>query len=87
VLWPLFWIGCTLTLISVLAILILLDPRENAYCVPLERAASLVAGVGGSVLLALFWGLKMPRPAELLGAGILIAAIVLLSLAPRLARR
>ena len=87
VLRPLFWIGCTLTLISVLAILILLDPRENAYCVPLERAASLVAGVGGSVLLALFWGLKMPRPAELLGAGILIAAIVLLSLAPRLAAR
>jgi hypothetical protein len=84
VLWPLFWIGFTLTVLSVLSIIILLDPRENAYCVPLERAASLVAGVGGSVLLAWFWGLKMPRPAELLGAGILIAAIVLLSLAPRL---
>lgn len=81
---PLFGLGLTLTVISVLAIIILLDPRENAYCVPLERAASLVAGVGGSVLLALFWGLKMPRPAELVGAGILIGAIVLLSLAPRL---
>jgi len=87
VMWPLFGIGFTLTIISVLAIIILLDPRENAYCVPLERAASLVAGVGGSILLAWGWGLRMPRSSELLGAGILIAAIVLLSLAPRLSRR
>ncbi|ABP64270.1 hypothetical protein Saro_3410 (plasmid) [Novosphingobium aromaticivorans DSM 12444] len=83
VLVDLFWIGATLTVISILAIVILLDPRENAYCVPLERAASLVAGIGGSVLLAWFWGLKMPRTAELAGAGVLIGAIVLLSLAPR----
>jgi drug/metabolite transporter (DMT)-like permease len=84
---PLFGIGLTLTIISVLSILILLDPRENAYCVPLERASSLLAGVGGAVLLAWFWGLKMPRPAELGGAAILIAAIVLLSVAPRLSWR
>jgi hypothetical protein len=87
VMWPLFGIAFTLTIISVLAIIILLDTRENAYCVPLERAASLVAGVGGSILLAWGWGLPMPRAAELLGAGILIAAIVLLSLAPRLSQR
>lgn len=85
--WPLFWIGASLTVISVLAIMILIDPRENAYCVPLERAASLVAGVGGSVLLAWFFGGRMPRGAELMGAGILIAAIVLLSLAPRWSAR
>ena len=84
VLWRLFWIAATLTVISVIAIIILLDPRENAYCVPLERAASLIAGVGASVLLAWFAGQHMPRPAELLGAAILIAAIALLSLAPRL---
>ena len=84
---PLFFIGLTLTIISVFAVIILLDARENAYCVPLERAASLVAGVGGSVLLAWFWGLRMPRPAELVGAAILIGAIVLLSLAPRFSRR
>lgn len=85
VIWSLLGIGVTLTIVSVLAIIILLDKRENAYCVPLERAASLVAGVGGALLLAAFWGLKEPRPAELVGAGILIAAIVLLSLAPRYA--
>jgi drug/metabolite transporter (DMT)-like permease len=84
---PLIGIGISLTIISIFAIVILLDARENAYCVPLERAASLVAGIGGSILLAWFWGLPMPRPAELVGATILIAAIVLLSVAPRLARR
>ncbi|WP_315761741.1 hypothetical protein [Sphingomonas sp. Y38-1Y] len=87
VIWPLLAIGFTLTVVSVFAIIILLDPRENAYCVPLERAASLVAGVGGALILAWVWGLPHPRPAELIGAGILIAAIVLLSLAPRFADR
>lgn len=85
--WSLTFIGFTLTIISVFSIIILLDARENAYCVPLERAASLLAGIGGSVLLAWFWGLSMPRAAELIGAGILIAAIVLLSVAPRLSRK
>ncbi|MBU6267880.1 MAG: hypothetical protein KGN34_10090 [Sphingomonadales bacterium] len=87
VIWPLFWIGLTLAAIGVVAVIILLDPNENAYCVPLERAASLVAGIGGAVLLALLHFGRMPRPAELIGAGILIAAIALLSLAPRLSAR
>ena len=86
VIWELFLIGGTLTLISIAAIIILLDPHENAYCVPLERAASLLAGIAGSVLLALFWGGRMPSNMELIGAGILIGAIVLLSLAPRMTR-
>lgn len=80
-------IGVTLTMISVVSIIILLAPHENAYCVPLERAASLVAAVGGSILLAIFAGMEMPREAELIGAAILVAAIVLLSLAPRLSAR
>jgi drug/metabolite transporter (DMT)-like permease len=84
---PLLGIGLTLTIVSVFAIIILLDPRENAYCVPLERAASLIAGVGGALILAWVWDLPMPRPAELVGAAILIGAIVLLSLAPRFADR
>ena len=84
---PLFGIGFTLTIVSVFALIILLDPRENAYCVPLERAASLIAGVGGALILAWIWGLPHPRPAELVGAAILVGAIVLLSLAPRWSRR
>jgi drug/metabolite transporter (DMT)-like permease len=87
VVWTLVGIGVALTAVSIFAVLILLDPRENAYCVAMDRAASLVAGVGGSVLLALLVAGKMPRPAEFIGAGILIAAIVLLSLAPRFSRK
>lgn len=81
---PLLGIGITLTIVSVFAIIILLNPRENAYCVPLERAASLVAGVLGALILAWVWGLPEPRTSELIGAGVLVGAIVLLSLAPRL---
>ena len=84
---PLFAIGFTLALIGVIAVIILLDPSENAYCVPLERAASLLAGVGAALLLAWLFGGKMPRPAELTGAAILIGAIALLSLAPRWSER
>lgn len=87
VFWPLVGMGVTLTLVSILSILILLDPRENSFCVPLERAASLIAGVVAALLLAWGWAMPAPRPAELAGAGILIAAIVLLSLAPRLSAR
>jgi drug/metabolite transporter (DMT)-like permease len=84
---PLFFIGLTLTIISIFAIVILLDARENAYCVPLERAASLIAGVSAALIMAWGWGLPAPRTAELIGAGLLIAAIVLLSVAPRLSRK
>lgn len=78
------FIALTLTVVSVFSVIILLDPRENAYCVPLERASSLLAGVAAALLMASFWGLKPPTGAELVGASILIAAIVLLSVAPRL---
>ena len=80
-------IGATLTIISIFAAIILLDARENSYCVPLERASSLVAGIAAAFLLAWFWGLKAPTVAETIGAGILILAILLLSIAPRIVRR
>ncbi|HEY5711999.1 MAG TPA: hypothetical protein VIT38_08900 [Allosphingosinicella sp.] len=82
-----FGIGVTLTIISVFAIIILLDARENSYCVPLERSASLLAGIVAAYILALGWGQRPPTPAEVIGASILIGAIVLLSVAPRVDRR
>jgi hypothetical protein len=87
VIWPLFWTAFTLTIISVFAALILLDARENTYCVPLERASSLVAGTAAAYVLYWGWGYKSPTSTELLGATILITAIVLLSLAPSWQRR
>lgn len=86
VVWWLIGIGTTLTIISIFAAVILLDARENSYCVPLERASSLLAGIGAAYLLAWFWGLRAPTAAETIGATILVGAIVLLSVAPRFAR-
>lgn len=86
VIWKLAVNGLLLTVISVLAAVILLDKRENSYCVPLERSASLLAGVVAALVMAWVWGLPHPTNAELTGAGILIAAIFLLALAPRFAK-
>ena len=77
-------IGLTLTIISVFAAIILLDPRENSYCVPLERSASLLAGLAAAWLLHMLWQQPMPTGTEFAGAALLIAAITLLTIAPRL---
>ncbi len=74
-------------MISVFSILILLDRRENTYCVPFERSASILAGIAAAYVLAYLSLGKYPTGPELAGAGLLIAAIVLLSLAPRFSRR
>jgi drug/metabolite transporter (DMT)-like permease len=66
--------------------LILLDKRENTYCVPVNRCSSILAGVAASYLgMALFSG-KPPSSYELAGAGLIVAAILVLTL-PLLRRR
>ncbi|MFO0553400.1 MAG: hypothetical protein U0271_33765 [Polyangiaceae bacterium] len=59
--------------------LVLLDGRENAFCVPVNRASSVLAGVVASATLWLLLHGK-PIPArELAGAALLVGAIVLLA--------
>ena len=55
--------------------LVFLDHRENTFCVPLNRAASLLAGVAATLLLAAFFGTGAPRPPELMGVGLVTAAL------------
>lgn len=74
----------TFAAVSILSALILLSPRENTFCVPLERAASIIAGSIAAYLLAILYGQPLPTGAELLGVLLLIAAIVLLTVGPRL---
>lgn len=69
--------------VSVFAALILLDKRENTFCVPFERAASILAGVAAAFILAIWFGQRWPTEAELAGSALLVVAVGLLALAPR----
>jgi len=60
--------------------LILLDKRENSFCVPVNRASSILAGLAASSLLALLLDRPSPGATELVGAALVIAAVVILSL-------
>jgi len=79
---PIFVLSILLVLVSVLAILILLDKRENTFCVPLERSASILAGIAAAVVLNVMGLGPAPTPSEIIGAVLLIAAIAVLSLGP-----
>jgi drug/metabolite transporter (DMT)-like permease len=79
------FLAVLLVVISVFAILILLDKRENTFCVPFERSASILAGLAAAWILGKYGMGPLPTDAEYLGAALLIAAIVLLALAPRFA--
>ncbi|MFH1829273.1 MAG: hypothetical protein ABH871_00655 [Pseudomonadota bacterium] len=59
--------------------LIYLDKRENTFTVPANRAASVIAGVVATYLLAIFYGQRYPGTHELVGAAIIIGAIAFLT--------
>ncbi|TKD09924.1 hypothetical protein [Polyangium fumosum] len=72
---------------GVFGALILLDGRENAFCVPVNRASSVLAGVLASATLALL-GLGQATPmSEVAGAGLVLSAIVVLAWPTLTARR
>lgn len=60
--------------------LVFLDRRENTFCVPVNRASSLLAGLVASVGLMVWLDQKAPPTREWLGAGLMIVALVVLSL-------
>jgi hypothetical protein len=62
--------------------LVYLDSRENAFCVPLNRGASLLAGIAACTLI----GTPPTRP-ELVAVGLVVTAILALSPAHHLASR
>ncbi len=59
--------------------LVLLSPHENTFSVPLNRAASILAGIGAEVLLVLLGRSAGLSWRELVGALIVIAAVVVLA--------
>lgn len=76
-----------LVVVSVFSLLILLDPRENTFCVPIERAASVLAGTAAAYILAAMSLGPAPTVSELSGAVLLTAAIGVLAIGPRLRPR
>jgi len=67
--------------------LILLDKRENTFCVPVNRASSILAGVVASFSLALFARQPFPNRWELAGATLVVLAIAALSAPAVLAKK
>ena len=67
--------------------LILLDRRENTFCVPVNRSSSILAGVVASTALALTLDRPMPSTEQLVGAALVIVAILFLTLVPMLEKR
>ena len=67
--------------------LILLDGRENSFCVPVNRASSVLAGLLASVGLYVWLGEGFPAPQELFGALLVISAILFLSIPPLVEKR
>ena len=59
--------------------MIYLDRRENTFCIPLNRCSSLLSGVVASFSLSFLVGLALPSPMQLVGAVLVIVAILSLS--------
>jgi hypothetical protein len=78
--WLVVMIGIFSQGTGIFGALILLDPRENSFCMPLNRASSMIAGVLASASLALAYGAHHPTRAELVGAGLLVSAILILGI-------
>lgn len=67
--------------------LVYLDKRENTFCVPVNRSSSILAGVLASVGLALFFGQHLPSAHKMFGAGLIISAILFLTIPPMIEGR
>jgi hypothetical protein len=68
---------------SVVSFFMLLDRRDNTFCVPFERSASVLAAFAAAYVLAAMNLGVPPNSAELAGAALLFCAMALLSLAPK----
>ncbi len=67
--------------------LILLDKRENTYCVPVNRSSSILAGVVASLGLWYFLGNGLPSIYQFVGATLIITAILVLTLPPLMEKK
>jgi hypothetical protein len=67
--------------------LIFLDQRENTFCVPVNRASSVLAVVIASLILAAGFGTAYPNDEEWYGAALIVVAIGFLTIPSALSKR
>ncbi len=81
--WPaVIVIGICSQFTGVFGGLILLDKGENTFSVPVNRSSSIIAGVCASYALHFFFDAAAPSWYKLGGAGLIICAILFLSIPP-----
>ena len=76
---PALLIGALYACLYCFGTLIYLDCRENTFCVPLNRCASLLAGLLASFALAPFLAQAAPSPAQVWSACLIVLALLFLS--------
>ncbi len=76
---PAMLIGALYASLYCFGTLIYLDSRENTFCIPLNRASSLLAGIVATYAVALMLGQATPSQAQLGGAGLILLALMFLS--------
>jgi len=76
---PALLIGVLYAGLYVFGTLIYLDRRENTFCIPLNRGASLLAGVVAAYALSTGFGMAPPAGAQLIAVIPIVAALALLS--------
>lgn len=86
VIWHIILVGIFSQGTGIFGGLVLLQKQENTFCVPVNRCSSVLAGVCASYALTIFLAQAPPSGRELLGAGIIIAAILFLTI-PTLVQR
>lgn len=72
-------IGALYSILYLFGTLIYLDRRENTFCVPLNRASSLLAGVVASLALTAIFAAPLPPASQALSAMLIFLALLLLS--------
>ncbi|MEO5931384.1 MAG: hypothetical protein ABIR47_15735 [Candidatus Kapaibacterium sp.] len=76
---PALLVGVAYAALYIFGTMIYLHPREYTFCVPVNRASSILSGVVASFAIALLFHRPAPAGQDLVSAGLLVLALVVLS--------
>ena len=86
-LWAIIIVGVFSQGTGIFGTLVFLDKSENTYCIPINRASSILAGVIATYLLTMYSNQHAPHTSQLIGAGFIVISILFMSIPPMLANR